>query len=287
MEKYGLVMEGGGMRGAYTAGATAWLNDHHICFDYGAGISSGALYLVCFALENKEVPFNMAIKYASDPSIIGPKAVLREGHYVAYEHVFRKDLIDDLHFSAKGLQDLKMRTEIGVYDLAAGETIWKDNADIEKNTELIRAACALPIASAVVTIDGKKYLDGGVTKMIPIERSLEMGCTKHLVITTKPADYVRKPGAIGVKILMRILYGQYPKLREDYNIRHINYYDQIHKIEELVNAGNAIHIRPSRTIQVARFKGDEKELTELYNLGYQDMEDRKEEILAFMGVQND
>ena len=153
--------------------------------------------------------------------------------------------------------------------------------------DLIRAACALPIASAVVTINGRKYLDGGVTKMIPIERSLEKGCTKHLVITTKPADYVRKPGSPAVKVLMALFYPKYPQLRRDYNIRHINYYKQIHLIEDLVNEGKALYIRPSKTIKVARFKGEPDTLKALYDLGYQDMEDRKEEILRFMGVSDD
>ena len=123
--------------------------------------------------------------------------------------------------------------------------------------------------------------------MIPIERSLEKGCTKHLVITTKPADYVRKPGSPAVKVLMALFYPKYPQLRRDYNIRHINYYKQIHLIEDLVSQGKALYIRPSKTIKVARFKGEPDTLKALYDLGYQDMEDRKEEILRFMGVSDD
>ncbi|MBQ6452615.1 MAG: patatin family protein [Solobacterium sp.] len=287
MEKYGLVLEGGGMRGAYTAGASAWLTDHHITFDYGAGISSGAFYLVCNVLGDTKTAEKMAVDYASDPSIVGLKALFTEGHYVAYEKVFREDLVKNLHFSTEGVRNSKTEIELGLYDLAAGEIVWFGNEAIADNVDLIRAACALPIASAVVTINGRKYLDGGVTKMIPIERSLEKGCTKHLVITTKPADYVRKPGSPAVKVLMALFYPKYPQLRRDYNIRHINYYKQIHLIEDLVNEGKALYIRPSKTIKVARFKGEPDTLKALYDLGYQDMEDRKEEILRFMGVSDD
>ncbi|MBQ1467504.1 MAG: patatin family protein [Solobacterium sp.] len=287
MEKYGLVLEGGGVRGAYTAGALAWLNDQGIVFDYSAGISSGAVYLACYELANKESARNMCLYYATDKENVGVRAFLREGHYVAYEHLINDYLIKKEHLDVEKLRDQKVNMEIGLYDLEKGETVWFGSEYLENKLRLLRAACALPIASAPVEFHGKLYLDGGVTKMIPIERSVEQGCTKHLVITTKPADFVRKPGSPAVKIMMRMFYHDYPKLREDYNVRHLNYYKQMDLIEKLIQEGNAIMIRPTKTVNVSRYKGDSKDLAELYDLGYQDMEDRKEEIFRFMGKNND
>lgn len=284
-EKYSLVLEGGGMRGAYTAGALAWLNDHNITFDYSVGISSGAVFLTCFLMRNKEIPHNMSVYYAADKENVGLRAFLREGHYVAYRHLFDDDLKKKEGFNVALLKKENPNCEFGVYDLDLGKTVWYGPQDIDDDCELLLATCALPIASAVVHWKGKRLLDGGVTKMIPIERAIEKGATKHLVITTKPEGYVRKKGSKMVELLMRLCYPKDKQIREDYKIRHINYYKQMGIIEELQKTNDALLIRPSKTIPISRFKGDPKNLKKLYELGYNDMEERKEEILTFLKKQ--
>ena len=71
MERIGLVLEGGGVRGAYTAGCLAWLYDNNIHFDYSAGISSGAVYLSCYLMGQPEIAKNMSTRYACDPTMTG------------------------------------------------------------------------------------------------------------------------------------------------------------------------------------------------------------------------
>ena len=92
MEKVGLVLEGGGVRGSFTAGALAWLLDHNITFDYSVGISSGALYLTCFEAGRRDALEEMACTYAAKPDNVGLHALLTEGHYVASKHLIREDL---------------------------------------------------------------------------------------------------------------------------------------------------------------------------------------------------
>ena len=279
-EKIGLVLEGGGLRGAYTAGALAWLNDNHITFDYMNGISSGAVALCCYAVGNKTTPYNLAVFYVNAPDVVGLKALQSEGHYVAYKKVFNEDLLKKEHLDLSGLKGKNL--EIGAYVLEHGQTEFFGPEDIDPELVLLRGTCALPVASAIVEYKGMHLLDGGITKMIPIERAVEVGCTKFLVITTKPADYVRKPAAPAVRAMMKVLYRKYPQVEKDYVVRHINYYKQISLINELVDEGKAVLVLPSRTIQVSRFKGTVEKSAELYNLGYKDMENRKEEILAFL-----
>ena len=287
MERYGLVLEGGGMRGAYTAGATAWLNDHNITFDYGVGISSGAIALACFMKKDKETPYLLATHYIAEDGTVGLKALINEGHYVAYRKVFHHDLLEKQNFSVKELREQNPDIEFGLYDLTRGKTVFYNAKDLDDDLDLLRGACALPIASEVVEHNGSKLLDGGVTKMIPIERAMEKGCTKFFVITTKPEGFTRKPANKIVLFLMRILYPYCPQIRADYKQRHLNYVHQMNMIEEEVKKKNAILIRPSKTIPISRFKGDEENLKKLYQLGYDDMESRKEEIYQFMEKKND
>lgn len=282
MEKYGLVLEGGGMRGAYTAGALAWLNDNNITFDYNVGISSGAVYLCCYLMHDKHTPYNMSVHYAAEKGVVGLGALKTEGYYVAYKRIFEEDLKKREHLSIAPLKKMHPDVEVGAYVLEDGKTEYFNVDDMDDDMELLRGTCALPIASAVVEVNGKHLLDGGITKMIPIERAMEKGCTKYFIITTKPADYVRKPANPIIKFMMKRVYKEYPQVAKDYAVRHLNYYHQIDLINQAVNEGKAIHIRPSKDIKVSRFHGDEKNTQILYDLGYADMENRRDEIMTFM-----
>ena len=282
MDRTGLVLEGGGMRGAYTAGALTWLIDHGITFDYGAGISSGAIYLIAFAENRKDSLYHLSCNYTTDKDIVGINAIMREGYFVGYRKLTGYYLRDKEKLRVAPLKEQNMEIELGTYDLELGKTVWYGSDAMDDDLELVRAACSLPIVSEIVEWNGRKLLDGGITKMIPIERAEEKGCTKFFVITTKPADYVRKPGPPIVNFLMKTIYRDYPQVAKDYAVRHINYYKQIDIINNLEKEGKAMHIRPSRTITVSRFSGEPDKLRELYELGIQDMEARKEEIFAFL-----
>ena len=279
MSKVGLVLEGGGVRGAYTAGALTWLYDNNIKFDYGVGISSGAVYLCLYELGRMDSLKKASCDYATRSDIVGAKAFLKEGHYVSYLNLFRHYLLEEEKVDIKPLKERKANIEVGAYDLKEGKTNYYGVNDFDENLDLLRGTCALPIASAVVETGGKRLLDGGITKMIPIERAIEMGCEKCLVITTKPADYVRKPASKILELMMKINYKECPQVAKDYHVRHLNYYKQINLIKEMCDKGEAVQVFPSRTIKVSRFKGDPEKCEELFELGYQDMEKSKEAIL--------
>lgn len=283
MEKIGLVLEGGGIRGAYTAGAMAWLIDQGVTFDYNAGVSSGAVYMAVYLMKDKEMLHKISCKYACADNVVGIKAFLSEGYYVAYKHLFHDVLIEQEHYSFERLKEEKPDFEIGCYDLELGKTIYFNTEDLDEDMELLRATCSLPVAAPIVDFKGHRLLDGGITKMIPIERAIEQGCTKTLIVTTKPKDYVRGPASGFVKFLMRIIYRDYPSVLKDYKVRHLNYYDQISIVNDLIEKKQAVMIYPSRTIKVNRWKGDPQKCNELYELGYQDMEARKGEIFELLG----
>ncbi|MEE3487491.1 MAG: patatin family protein [Bulleidia sp.] len=282
MEKTGLVLEGGGMRGAYTAGALAWLTDNHVTFDYGVGISSGAAYLTSFWQGDKKVPHNMSVNYAADPENVGIKAFRKEGYYVAYKHIFDDDLIGKEHMTVHKLKEEHAPIEVGAYDLDQGKTIYFGSEYLDDNLTVLRAAASLPVASAIVEFDGKKLLDGGIIDMIPIQRAVDNGVTRNLIITTKPADYVRKPASKFVIFLMKIVYKQWPSIVANYKVRHLNYYKQMDLINDLTAKGQALNIRPSRDIKMSRFKGSPENCAKLYQLGYDDMEANKDAILKFL-----
>ncbi len=283
MSKLGLVLEGGGMRGAYTAGCLAWMIEHDIMTDYGVGISMGALHLCTYYLKDTEMLHKTSVDYMSNNNIIGLRPLMREGRYVGYDYVFEELLKKDLKYDTKPLTENKTDLEIGLYDMNDCQTVFFGAKDFDDDLNMVKAACVLPIAGNIQKLNGKDYLDGGITVMIPIERALEAGCDKNIVIVTKPAGYVRKPAGVFMKWFMKANYPKHDKMVYDYTHRHENYNRQMALIADEVEKGKAVLIRPSQTIPVKRFSGDPENLQKLYELGYQDMENQKEEIFKLIG----
>lgn len=282
MSKIGLVLEGGGMRGAYTAGALAWLIDHDIEFDYGVGISAGAVNLCSYLLKNKDYLYDIMVKYMSDKKNVGYVPMLKERRYVGYDYMFDDLLMYQVKYDVQPIKEKNLPMEFGLYDLNQEETIFFNAQDLDDNLRMLKASCSLPIAGRIVDYNGYRFLDGGISVMIPIQRAVDQGCDKTIVIITKPAGYVRKAASSFMQKLMKFNYPKYKKMVTDYTHRHESYNKQMELIEEKVNEGNCLLIRPSQDIPVKRFSGDPENLKKLYELGYQDMENQKEIILQFM-----
>ena len=284
-KRYGLVLEGGGFRGSYTAGALKWLNDNGIHFDYAVTISAAACYGFNYMAQLDEVNKRISIDGVTDPNVFGPRALLKDKTILSFSH-----LIDNYFKAtyAKALQQLRdrdCRIEVGVFNMSKGQLEYYDQHSLDENMQIIQAACSLPIVSRMVEVNGQKFLDGGIRHMVSIDRSKETGHTRHLVIVTKDKNYVRKPNSLPVRMLLKTLYHKYPEMLETLDHRVETYYQEMDDVCQLEKDGDAILIRPSRDTGVGRFSGSRKQIEEMYDLGYRDMEDRREDILEFLEVE--
>lgn len=280
MSKIGLVLEGGGMRGAYTAGVLDWLLENELYFDYVSGISSGAIYAAMYMLKKRDTLKKSAINVAADKRNVGWAAIKAEKTIVGYEFLYN-EITTQLDFPLEEMKNIDGEIEIGVYDMEEEATVWINKDEISKHPRFILAACVLPIFGKQVKIEGKHYMDGGITTMIPIEQSIKAGCTKHMVVTTKSMDYVRKEQNFFQKHLLRFVYRKFPKLISDFESRKTVYYEERDRIESLVESGDGLYMFPTQELGVSRFGGDAERFEQLFNIAREDCEKRKDEIIAF------
>ena len=282
MTKIGLVLEGGGLRAAYTAGILSWFIDHDVAFDFVVGISTGALLAAPFVIQDKDTLKALAVTYAGRKENIGIMPMIREFAPVGYNFLFKKIINETLKLDINKVKAANTVMEIGVYDLFNSDTLWLRNDQLDPQWKLIQAACTLPIAGRAVWYQGKRYLDAGLTSMIPVKRSLNYGCEKHIIITTKDRDFVRKPNHPILQFILDVMYLRYPIMRKDFRLRTGVYYQEKSQAEALEAENKAMFLRPSKDLGVKRFSGDSKQLQALYDLAYQDMNDKKDKILAFI-----
>lgn len=280
VKKLALVLEGGGMRGAYTAGCLSWLLDEGIEFTNAYGISSGAFHLASFLMKNKDYLYDMSTSYIADKAVVGLRSLLRCGRIVDYDYMFSKIVEGKMHFDIRNVQS-NTAGYVGIYSLNKGYTEYMSITKMD-NT-ILKAAASLPIIGKKVPYGDDFLLDGGITEMIPIHPAIKDHCDKFLVITTKPHDYVRKPAKELIVRLMGLFYPQNDhQIAKDYRIRHQNYNQQIKEIEALVNKGDAFYRYPTVNIPVSRLRGDKEDLRKLYELGRSDMEKSRDAIYALL-----
>lgn len=278
-KRIGLVLEGGGMRGAYTAGVLSWMIENGYKFDVVIGISSGALYGAMYALGKSETLRIASTEKAADWRNSGIGALLFERQVVGYDHMF-DTIYKEVDFPISKISEIDGEYYAGVYDLEAQDTIWISKDEMDPEGRYIKAACTLPIMGRSVVIDEKKYMDGGITTMIPVEKSLEVGCEYHVVVSTKSADYVRKPQKRITYRIMRWVYRKFPRLIESFEARTDKYYEEVDLVERLEAEKKAIKLYPSKEVGVGRFGGSLKQYEELFELAYKDCENRRCEIDA-------
>ena len=150
------------------------------------------------------------------------------------------------------------------------------------NIDKIRASASLPLVARNVKIDGKLYLDGGISDAIPLEKSILDGNRKNILVMTKEVGFVRRPASASQLGLIKLRYLKYPKVYELMADRHIRYNECLDYIDRQEKNGQAFVIRPHKKSDVGRIEKDKDKLIALYEEGYQEAENCYEDLLAYL-----
>lgn len=277
--KIGLVLEGGAMRGMYTAGVLDTFMDNNIRFEKIVGTSAGALFGVNFLSNQKGRAIRYNKRFNHDKNYMGLLPLLKEGNIVstkyAYDAVPRKlDVFDDETYK---------KSEIPFYavitDIENGLPEYVQIKSVFEQMDTLRASGSMPFVSKPVNIDGKFYLDGSIADSIPYNWLLSKGCDKVVVILTRDKNYRKKPTS---EKITRLFYNKYPYLANRILKRHEDYNQSVKKLEELENDGRAFVIRPSKPIKIKRVEADPDKLQEVYDFGVNDCKALLSNLMEYM-----
>lgn len=265
--KVGLVLEGGAMRGMYTAGVIDVFLDNNIEIDGIVGVSAGILFGINYISKQRGRVIRYNKKYIKDKRYMGINSLIKTGNvinkdFAYYELPFKLDVFDEETFE-------KSKTEIfaGVTNVETGKPEFIKISDCFKQMEVMRATSAMPFVSKIVEIDGKKYLDGGTSNSIPVDECKKMGYEKIIVVLTRPIEYRKKPTN---KLITKLKYRKYPKFIECVTNRYKMYNETVEKIIDMENKKEIFVIRPSKTIKIKRIEKNPDKLQEMYDLGIND-----------------
>lgn len=284
MKNIGLICEGGGTKGAYTSGVLQCFLDNKIYFPYAVGISAGAENLLPYVSRQRERLEITGVDAASQKGAIGIKPLIKEkgifGINATYDFIEKHAPLD-----YKAFHESETQLDIGLYNIETNKIEYFDKSYYtEEDPNLVKAACALLMLTRPYKFLGKEYMDAGLIDMIPIEQSIRKGNEKHVFISTKEENYVRKPAPDWQLRLCRLFYPKNKTIQDMLKIRHINYQKQWNIVAKLEKEGKALVLRPSEDQGITRYTQDRDKLKSWFDLGYQDTLDRLDDIKKFLEI---
>lgn len=279
--KTGLILEGGGMRGLFTAGVTDVFMENGIEFDAAIGVSAGA----AFGCNFKSRQIGRVIRYnkqfAKDPRFCSLRSLIKTGDLFGAEFCYHTipDTIDI--FDTQAYIDNPMDFYVVVTDVETGEAVYVNSDEAgDDSLEYFRASASMPLVSRAVEINGRKYLDGGIADSVPLQYFESIGFKKNVIILTQPAGYVKKPSS-AVK-LMKYALKEYPMIAKTMENRHNEYNETLALIAEREKSGDALVIRPEAALEIGRIEHNPDVMQRVYEQGRAVAEKRLEEIKSFI-----
>lgn len=276
--KTGLVLEGGAMRGIYTAGVLDVFLRHKIRVDGVIGVSAGAIHGCSYVSGQYQRSIRYYMKYMNDWRFMSFRSLIRTGNLVGTQFCYHTipdelDIFDHDAFERSGIPFYVTCTNV---ETGKAEYILMENMH---KIEYAQASASMPLVSKIVEADGKKLLDGGVADSLPVRAFRSMGYERNIVVLTRPAGYRKKPSHMG---MIRRVYRNYPEFIRAMETRYIRYNRTLDLIEKLEKRGEILVIRPSRDPDIGRMEKKPKKVKDVYLLGRRDAMDRLEQVRAFL-----
>lgn len=280
--KIGAVLEGGAMRGMYTAGVLDVLMENDIFVDGAIGVSAGATFGCNYKSKQIGRTIRYNLKYRHDPRYASIRSLLKTGELFGEQFCYH-DIPERLDpFDADTFQSTPMEFYVVCTDVETGKPVYhKCTRGDGEDTQWIRASASMPVVSKVVNVGGYGLLDGGISDSIPLKKIQELGYEKNIVVLTQPDGYRKQPNKLIP--LMKFSLKNNPEIIKDLAKRHEMYNNELDYVEKCQQEGNTFVLRPSKNLNIKRTEKDLNKLKSLYELGKSDALNKLAEIKEFIG----
>ena len=262
----GLVLEGGGLRAMFTGGVLDVFMQNNIRFDATVGVSAGVLFGCNYKSNQPGRALRYNIRFKDNPEYMSWKSLFRTGNYVneRFSYHLLPHVYDPMDFEA--YRENPMKFYAVCTDIEEGCPVYHEIDDADGNgLRWMQASASMPVFAKPVEIDGRHYLDGGITDSIPLKFIQEKGYRKNVVILTQPLDFKKKEAHVG--IAMKMFLKQYPKVAQLMARRHIMYNDELDYIHSELQQGDTFLICPDEKLNIGRLSLKEDKMRRVYEAG--------------------
>lgn len=280
--KKGLILEGGAMRGMFSAGVLDVMMENGLKFDGLIGVSAGAVVGCNYKSNQPGRMLRYNLKYCHDPRYSGVRSLIRTGDIYGekfcYQEIpLRLDPFDVKTFQASPVEFYAVST-----DVMTGKAVYhKCETGDDRDLKWIQGSASMPLVSRIVTAEDRQILDGGISDSIPVRYFEHLGYDRNVVILTQPIDYVKKKNQY-MPVIRRAM-KDYPEVVKALARRHEMYNETIRYICQREKQGELFVIRPSQRLQVKAVEHNAARLRVAYAMGRAEAKHRMAALKEYLG----
>ena len=280
MYQAGLILEGGGMRGVYTAGVLEAFMEEDIEFSSIYGVSAGSCHAGSYMSKQRGRALRTSVNYLDDPDYCSMKSLLKTGDFFGVVMAYSQ--LPNVYepFDYEAFKNYPGRLYVVVTDVDTGEPRYLRVRDLEKDMWMVRASSSLPLISRTLVVKGHSFLDGGIGDSIPIRRSVRDGNRKNVVVLTREGGYRKEANKL--LPLLRLRYPSHKAFVDRCADRHLRYNETLDYLKKEEEAGRVFIIRPRHKVEVDRLEKDKEKLTALYHTGYEEAKELMDAMKAYL-----
>ena len=267
--KGAMCLEGGSLRGLFTAGVLDALLDNEVYIEYVNGVSAGSMNGMNYISRQRGRSKRINLKYLHDKRYISYKNMFKSRQIFNFDFLF--DDISNKYdiFDWESFNDKTKKYEVVATDVITGESKFFDKNNCNDIISAVKASASMPVMSKMIDVEGRKYLDGGISTSIAYKRAFDVGYSKAIVVLTREEGYRKKP----VNKINESIYKRYfkplPNLVEKLMTVPERYNNMQEEMEELAKERKLLIIRPQNKVTVQRLEHSSVKLEKLYNEGYE------------------
>lgn len=285
LSSVGLVLEGGGLRGMFTNGILDVFMKNGIRFDAVVGVSAGVLFGCNYKSNQPSRALRYNLRYKDNIEYMSWKSLIKTGNYVneRFSYHLLPYMLDPFDFNEFKKNPMKFYAVCT--DIERGCSVYHEIDDANRiGMRWMQASASMPVFAKPVEIDGRYYLDGGITDSIPLKFIQEKGFKKNIVILTQPADFRKKKAHVG--LIMKLLLNRYPMVAELMARRHVMYNNELDYIHSELKKGDTFLICPDEKLDIGRLSMKEDKILRVYEAGVEKAQQLLPQIKDFISIKS-
>lgn len=284
MTEGALVLEGGSLRSIFTAGVLDVMMEQEIEFSYVNGVSAGSMCGMNYISKQMGRTLQVNTDYLHDKRYLSFRNMLKNRLIFNFDFLFGELSTDLIPFDFETFENSPQKFEVVATRCRTGQPVFFEKGACSDIYAAVQASCSMPVLSRMITVEGKKYLDGGISLPIAYMRAMELGYKKVVVILTRQHGYRKKP----LDRLTRRGYDRYfgplPELRASLEEVPDRYNRMQEEMDQLEAEGKLLIIRPEFPVTVSRVEQDEEKLKALYAEGRRIGEASLPALREYLGI---
>ncbi len=279
--KKGLILEGGAMRGLFTAGVMDVMMENGIIFDGAVGVSAGAAFGCNYKSHQIGRVLRYNMRFCNDRRYSGLHSLITSGNVYNTDFCYGEVPLKYDVFDFEAYKNDPMEFFVVATDVETGKAVYhKYDGTEDSGFDWIRASASMPLVSEIVEIHGQKLLDGGIADSIPVRFFEGIGYDRNIAVLTQPRDYRKNKNSL--MPIIKAKYKKFPEFVKAVENRHIMYNDTLDYIEKQERDGKLLVIAPEGPLPIGKVEKNPERLKEVYNIGRSVTLRRLSEITAYL-----